>query len=303
MRGLKEYATEYAKMAFYKPSALERAIGLCPMFAGRMMAKPHYQTIPRTYAYFIVQFVLDGQMMFQADGEPVYLDKGDMFCLFPEKTVQYGVIPEKPQLQLIWFGLEGEGVRYLLQSVGITEERPYARKAISPGIPGMLHQLLDEFLLLKSGGGSYYRWVSRLYEVFDQLIVAKPPGPAHARDKNAYEWIKESETFMSMHYNEAISVQDVADYVGIHRSHFTVAFTKLLGISPGQYLLRLRMNNGARMLEETDFSITEIALSLGYSDIFAFTRAFSNYYRMPPSVYRTSRRSELRQDEPPSLLP
>jgi len=162
----------------------------------------------------------------------------------------------------------------------------------------MLHQLLDEFLLLKSGSTSYYRWISKLYEVFDQLVIARPPGAANSREKNSYAWIKESETFMSMHYNEDISVQDVADYVGIHRSHFTVAFTKLLGISPGQYLLRLRMTNGARLLEETDFSITEIALSLGYSDIFAFTRAFSNYYRMPPSVYRSNRRIEQEQAGP-----
>lgn len=292
MRGLKEYPTEYAKMAFYKPNALEKAIGVCPMFAGRMVAKPHYQTIPRTFQYFIIQFILDGQLIYRAGGESVYLDKGDMFCLFPEVTVQYGVIPEKPKLQLTWFGLDGEGVRSLLQSVGLTEERPYIRKLGIPGLPGMLHQLLDEFHLLKSGSSNYYRWVSKLYEIFDHLAVSTPSAKPLTREKNAYEWIKESESFMGMHYSSDITVQDVADYVGIHRSHFTVAFSKLFGISPGQYLIRLRMTNGARMLEETDISITEIALSLGYSDIFAFTRAFSNYYGMPPSQYRANHRKQ-----------
>ncbi|MDF2715317.1 MAG: AraC family transcriptional regulator [Paenibacillus sp.] len=298
MRGLKEYASEYAKMAFYKPSAVEKAIGICPIFAGRMVAKPHYQTIPRTYPYFIIQFILDGQMIYRVNGESVFLDKGDMFCLFPDVTAQYGVVPEKPQLQLTWFGLEGEGVRSLLQSVGMTEEQPYIRKVCIPGMPGMLHQLLDEFHLLKSGKGSYYRWKSKLYEIFDHLAASNPSRSPHARERNSYEWVKDSEAFMSMHYTEDITVQDVADYVGIHRSHFTVAFSKLFGISPGQYLLRLRMTNGARMLEETDFTITEIALSLGYSDIFAFTRAFSNYYGKSPSLHRMNHR--VQHDNPGS---
>jgi AraC-like DNA-binding protein len=102
-------------------------------------------------------------------------------------------------------------------------------------------------------------------------------------------WIRESEIFMDTHFTEKISVQDVADYVGIHRSHFTDAFTKQLGISPGQYLQQLRLGKGKQMLEETIVPITEIALSLGYSELFAFTRAFRNYYGMSPSHYRTNR--------------
>ncbi|MDF2725461.1 MAG: AraC family transcriptional regulator [Paenibacillus sp.] len=291
MHGLKEYATEYAKMAFYKPSDLEKALGVFPMFAGRMVAKPHYQTIPRSYHYFVIQFILDGQMLFKVGEQTIFLDKGDMFCLFPDVTAQYGVVPEKPKLQLAWFGLDGEGVRLMLQSVGITEERPFIRKIGITGLPSMLHQLLDEFLLLKSGGSNYYRWISKLYEMFDHLAGSAPAQPLPLREKNAYEWIKESESFMASHFARDISVQDVADYVGIHRSHFTVAFTKQLGISPRQYLIRLRMTHGAKMLEETDTSITDIALYLGYSDIFAFTRAFSNYYSMPPSQYRASKRA------------
>lgn len=290
MSVLKEYPSEYANKLFHNPSPMEKQIGIYPTFAGRMVAKPHYQTVPRVSRYFIVQFVLDGQMLYNAGGESVFLNKGDLFCLFPGVMTQYGVIPEKPQLQLIWFGLDGGGVQHLLQCLGLTESQSYIRKALIPGLPGMLHQLLNEFELLHSDNGNYCRWMGKLYEVFGHLIALNRSGQRRAREKAPYEWIKESESFMSMHYTEDITVQDVADYVGVHRSHLTAAFSKMYGVSPGQHLLRLRMTNGARMIEETDLSITEIAVSLGYSDIFAFTRAFSHHYGVSPSMFRAQHR-------------
>lgn len=291
MSGLKEYPSEYASKLFYNPSALEKAIGIYPTFAGRMVAKPHYQTIPRMSQHYIIQFVLDGQMIYRAGEESVLLHKGDLFCLFPEVTAQYGVAPEKPQLQLIWFGLNGKQARHLLHNAGLTKEHSYIRKVSVPGMPGMLHQLLNEFHLLKTGSSNYCRWMSKMYEILGHLAVLNRSGERLMREKQSHEWIKESESFMSMHYTEDITVQDVADYIGVHRSHLTVAFSKMYGVTPGQYLLRLRMTNGARMLEETDLSITEIALSLGYSDIFAFTRAFGQYYGMSPSLYRVKKRA------------
>ncbi|MBM7675649.1 helix-turn-helix domain-containing protein [Gracilibacillus alcaliphilus] len=42
------------------------------------------------------------------------------------------------------------------------------------------------------------------------------------------------------------------------------------------------------MLRTTSHSITEIALSLGYPNLYAFTRAFSQYYQLTPTHYRNN---------------
>jgi AraC-like DNA-binding protein len=288
LRGLKEYALEFADIVYYTPTALEKAIGVCPLYVGRMRSKPNYRSGPRILNHYILQFVLDGQLNFAADGYTVRLNKGDMFCLLPGTTVQYGIVQDRPELRLIWIGLSGEGVDALLQSIGLTKNRSYSRKVLTQGLSGSLHQLLDVFRQLPVHG-NYFHWLGKFYELIEHLSLSTRPKLHCSQEKNPSMWIRESEIFMDTHFTEKISVQDVADYVGIHRSHFTDAFTKQLGISPGQYLQQLRLGKGKQMLEETIVPITEIALSLGYSELFAFTRAFRNYYGMSPSHYRTNR--------------
>ena len=45
------------------------------------------------------------------------------------------------------------------------------------------------------------------------------------------------------------------------------------------------MKQAAKMIEEERFNITEIALSLGYSDLYSFSKAFKNYYGVSPKHY------------------
>jgi AraC-like DNA-binding protein len=288
LRGLKEYAYEFADIVYYTPSALEKAIGVCPLYAGRMLAKPNYRSGPRILNHFILQFVLEGQLNFAADGHAVRLNKGDMFCLLPGTTVQYGVVPEKPELRLIWIGLCGEGVEPLLQSIGLTRTRSYSRKVLLPGLSGSLHQLLDLFRQLPLER-NFFQWLGKFYELIENFTVAERPKRHSLQEKSPNVWIRESEIFMDTHYSEKITVQDVAEYVGIQRSYFTDAFTKQMGVSPGHFLQQLRLSKGKQMLEETAVPITEIALSLGYSELYAFTRAFRNYYGISPSQYRANR--------------
>ncbi|TNJ62706.1 AraC family transcriptional regulator [Paenibacillus hemerocallicola] len=262
------------------------------MNAGRMTAKPNYQAGPKIIRYYIVHFVMEGQAVHWVNGRPVTLGKGDMFCVFPYKTARHGLDPDKPLLKMMWFGLTGEGVRSLLQRVGVTEERPYMRKVFHPGVPGIVRQLVDEFRQIHAAG-NYFRWMAKMYELFDHLAIADARERQSVPDRSPSSWIRDSERFMNLYFTENITVQDVANYVGVHRSHFSAEFSKRVGIPPVQYLQKLRMARGARMLSDSDFPITDIALSLGYPDLYAFTRAFRNYYGTTPSQYRADTPAEV----------
>jgi AraC-like DNA-binding protein len=74
-------------------------------------------------------------------------------------------------------------------------------------------------------------------------------------------------------------------------------FSAKLGISPMQYLQRLRMRGGANLLTETDLSVTEIALSLGYPDLYSFTRAYRKYYGTSPTEFRNNKYDATMQRE------
>lgn len=73
---------------------------------------------------------------------------------------------------------------------------------------------------------------------------------------------------------------------GLQRSRFYALFKKETGLSPGEYLIQLRMEKAATLLQESSRSVTSIAEELGYSSVHYFTRQFTLHYGVAPRYYR-----------------
>lgn len=97
--------------------------------------------------------------------------------------------------------------------------------------------------------------------------------------KKLNDWLKEN-------FNKNISLENMAKIVGLSTSHFRALFKKQFGISPGNYLLNIRMSEAARMLRETVIPIKQIAKLTGYSDIIHFYHLFKSTYGTTPKEYR-----------------
>lgn len=87
----------------------------------------------------------------------------------------------------------------------------------------------------------------------------------------------------------AWTVAGLAKLAGISRSVFSARFSQMLGEAPLSYVGRWRLQLGARLLETTDDSVLQIALSVGYESEAAFNRAFKREFELPPARYRRGR--------------
>ena len=83
-----------------------------------------------------------------------------------------------------------------------------------------------------------------------------------------------------------VSIQDVADRLGVSREHLSRSFQKRLGTSPRQFCLEQRIRKGCILLKDTEAPIKDIALQLGYSDYSNFVHAFRQIIRMTPTEFR-----------------
>jgi AraC-like DNA-binding protein len=67
---------------------------------------------------------------------------------------------------------------------------------------------------------------------------------------------------------------------------FRKTFKEVLGISPGQYLLNLKIEKTGQMLQETSLTIAEITAKAGFESEFYFSRIFKKKMGCTPSEYR-----------------
>lgn len=85
---------------------------------------------------------------------------------------------------------------------------------------------------------------------------------------------------------EPLPLGVLAQKSGYSAWHFQRGFKKIAGISPGMYIRYRKMVIARELLTETNRSITEIALHLGYQQQSTFCRAFREHYQRTPRQYR-----------------
>ncbi len=91
--------------------------------------------------------------------------------------------------------------------------------------------------------------------------------------------------YLENHIADA-TVSSCAAFCALSESYFRKVFSKIYGISPRDYLIRMRMRHAVELMMQTRLSITEIGQACGYRNSRNFSRIFSKIMGMPPLRYR-----------------
>ena len=91
---------------------------------------------------------------------------------------------------------------------------------------------------------------------------------------------------MRANYAQPLTLQQLADLVYLSPAYFCHAFHHATGTSPIAFLNGYRIEQAARMLAETDESISRIAEAVGFDNFSYFIRKFREYKRISPREYR-----------------
>ena len=91
---------------------------------------------------------------------------------------------------------------------------------------------------------------------------------------------------IATHYQEPLSLSDAAALVNLSPSYFSALFTKVMGVNFRDYLNRVRIDEAKRLLRATDYPISQIAISVGFSDQSYFSKVFKRETMLSPNQYR-----------------
>lgn len=89
-------------------------------------------------------------------------------------------------------------------------------------------------------------------------------------------------------FAEPLTVADLARAAGLSPAHFSRAFRATFGESPYAYLLTRRLERAAALLRNTDRSVADICVAVGWSSVGSFTSSFTRMFGTTPTGYRAT---------------
>ena len=129
--------------------------------------------------------------------------------------------------------------------------------------------------------------VGYLYLFISALMRETNEAKPHSTSSSS-QYVLAAIKFIQFNYSHDISVDDIAQAVGVSRSHLYRVFMSIVGHSPIDYLTEYRINEACKLLRTGSLSIAEVAVSVGFFDQFYFSRVFKRAKGVPPSKYIAS---------------
>ena len=104
------------------------------------------------------------------------------------------------------------------------------------------------------------------------------------------EIIQKAANYIFNHYDKPISLSGISDMLHLNRSYFSKKFKQTTGIGFKEYLTSIRIKHAEMLLLESDMSVTEIALSCGFTDSNYFGDVFRHVNGVSPLAYRKNKK-------------
>lgn len=92
--------------------------------------------------------------------------------------------------------------------------------------------------------------------------------------------------YVNTHYQEPITLQDVADHLHVSFAYASKLFKKYTDTNYSKYLTGLRLDEAQKLLSTTEKTVEEICYEIGYNDYFYFNKTFKKYSGVTPLQYR-----------------
>lgn len=116
----------------------------------------------------------------------------------------------------------------------------------------------------------------------------------HAKNDSVMNpYIKKSLDYINKNYQEPLSLTDMCDYLDLNMCYFCTLFKSETGTTFNQYVNKVRIEASMKLLVQTDDSIIDIAMSVGFNNQSYFTLTFKKFAAMAPSLYRAKHKTAL----------
>lgn len=255
---------------------------------------------PNRHEFYEMVYMKKGNAVFEISGYPVDLGPNDIIIIKPNQFHKFIVKSESGCEFIVLnfkfvdkFDMQYSGIslEYFLDFVSGKESGAFIKLKVSQKneIITLLNRILKEKENPDIGSELLnYLLVMELFVLISRALKMEWENSIKNKSSKLKELIQVSVSYINNNYEREISLKDIAQYVFLSTSYFTRAFKEEMGISPINYLLMTRIERAKELIKGSNSKISDIALSVGFSNQQRFNDIFKKYVKMTPLQYRNS---------------
>ena len=228
---------------------------------------------PATREHWLLHFVVSGKGYFRTQRGEVELSAGDMFIIRPYEVTYYEADAIDPWTYY-WIGFTSEIPLPQRLTVNDYINVPYLKELFVAAFD------CDRFEDGDTDGAYEHYLCGVIWQILGLLMRDNTVSAG-----TAASYVEPAISMIRSEYQSSITVADIASRLHINRSYFFEIFKATTGVSPKKYLENVRMQRAAELLTKRGMNVTVTASSVGYPDVFSFSRAFKRYYSCSPTEY------------------
>lgn len=265
----------------FKDKSKPLLVGSCGTYRLQTVKKlPTWR--PRGRLDYQLLYVVSGKAHFYFDDAERIVTAGHMVLFQPRQEQHYEYFGTD-KTEVYWVHFTGSNVKNILRRYDIPLDAPVFYSGTSAIYAYLFEEMINELQTCRTG----YEELLTMY--LQQILILvqrirlerRPSVNTHIQEEMEY-----ARRYFNEHYNERINIEEYAESRNMSVSWFQRNFKQMVNYSPMQYLLTIRMNNAASLLESTDYSMAEISAIVGYDNPLYFSRLFKKQNRVSPSEYR-----------------
>ena len=254
-----------------------------------------YPTKGHAYGYYFnidKGRVLDEyQLLYQPEGEGVFesahipetrIKPGDIFLLFPGEWHTYRPLSDKGWTSY-WIGFKGKNIDDRVKAGFLSPDKPIYHVGFNNDIISIFEKAMK---IADSEDPNYQQTLAGIVNYLIGQMYYLERNCELKKNSDQVDLIAKSKVMIRESLETCITIQEIAQKLGISYSSFRKLFKEYTGIAPAMYQHNLRLQLAKELLTSTDESIKEIAYRLNFGSPDYFSSKFKAKIGMKPSDFR-----------------
>lgn len=261
-----------------------------------------YRT-PHVHKDFEICLLLEGSVRLMTKGSAYSCEKGDLWALNPLES--HELIADEPALILslqispdffadIFPQIKNMEFSCPVICPDVSKDAPAVR------LSSLLLSIADAYFSRKEEAP--LRCAGLICLLFEDLLACLPCCRVSEKERQLSaqkaQRIRKICDYMDQHYSEKLLLTDLARELGLTMSYLSHFFKDSFGLSFQACLMKMRCEKARQLLLLTDFSLLDISIACGFSDIKYFNQGFARQFGCSPRQYRSAfEREELSRQQ------